>query len=476
MQGVTVPYVPLKKPCNDFNECVKMLSDPQLHSEKALRAGISPALLNDDCENCAWGVLQTGQAIHSIVEEVGSRQKLAEAMAQEAHNNHLFVGFGKEHHTQMADAIYRLGTMLQNQKWSLGFAVVSARGAAANQEGQNALASAPLSGHGTLLSRCVGDSGDYMYMPCEATSYIKCQTPAASGLASTVELGLSDGTSQKFNLAEVPTIFAQNMYEAAGLSPHHRVLGQLLSSYDDPSKSPFYVSCFYSSLQAGAKTYGCIPLDAKVHGVQPTFGAPVMGLNLESTIAIPLGAETVAPTKTKAKEFLQLICDHASEVFPPGATIDQMKTLMSHWQPCVPPSNVACDPKKFLQAECLSAFDDPVHVSAAHVVNKNIAELFNKMQQSDPQDDKIRMTAYSAFLSAALRVSIPIPEEGKSLLKLSAMRNLRATINELNLQPLTNNAAKMRHISAQAQIRSDHHFFMCANGRGLVHSHAVKLA
>lgn len=473
---MSVPYVPLKQPCNDLQQCVQMLSVPQLHSATALREGKSCALLNDDCENCAWGVLQTGQAMQAIVEEVGSKQKLAEAMAQEAHDNHLFAGFNMEHHNQMADAIYRLGTMLQNQKWSLGFAVVSARGAAANEEGQNALASAPLSGHGTLLSRCVGDSGDYMYMPCEATSYIKCQPPAAPGLASTVELGLSDGTSQKFNLAEVPTIFAQNMHEVAGLSPHHRVLGQLLSSYADPTKSPFYVSCFYSSLQAQAKTYGCIPLDARIHGVQPTFGAPVMGLNLDSSIAIPLGAETVAPSKTEAKKFMQLICDHASEVFPPGATPVQMKTLMSAWQPCVPPCSKGYDPTKYLQAECLSAFDDPQHVSAALVINQNIAEKFNELQKADPLDDKIRMTAYSAYLSAALRVTIPIPQEGKSSLKLSAMRNLRATINHLNLKTITQTPDKMQHISSQAQIKSDHHFFMCANGRGLVHSHAVKLA
>ena len=475
---MTVPYVPMKTPCTDMKQCVQMLSVPELHSATALRAGKSAALLNDDCENCAWGGLQMGQALKEFVQQYGTKQKLAEAMAREAHDNHLFAGFSLDHHAQMAAALHRLGTMMQSQKWSLGFSVVSARGASADEKGQTALATAPLSGHGTLLSRCVDEHGEYMYMPCEATSYIKCQAPAAPNLATVLELGLNDGTTQKFNLAEVPTIFAQNMHEVAGLSPHHRVLGQLLSSYDDVKKSPFYVSCFYSSLQQGAKTYGCVPLDATAEGAPPTFGAPVMGLHLASSIAMPLGAETIASSKTEAKTFMQLVCDHASEVFPPGATAAQMKMLMSHWQPCTPPAAdaVSHDPSKYLQAESLSAFDDPVHVSAAHVINQAIAARFNQLQEADPLDDKIRLTAYSAFLSAALRASIPIPDAANNSLKLSAMRNLRTTIDQMGLKPLTQTPDKMQHIGAQAKIKTDQQFFMCANGRGLVHSHAVKLA
>jgi glycogen synthase len=134
-----------------------------------------------------------------------------------------------------------------------------------------------------------------------------------------------------------------------------------------------------------------------------------------------------------------------------------MKMLMSHWQPCTPPAAdaVSHDPSKYLQAESLSAFDDPVHVSAAHVINQAIAARFNQLQEADPLDDKIRLTAYSAFLSAALRASIPIPDAANNSLKLSAMRNLRATIDHAAVQLLARSVYAADEKLVLAVVRGD---------------------
>ena len=471
-------YVPKEPAPTSLSDCIKLLDNKEIHSSTSMRKGVSPALLNDDCENCAQGCMQLAEGIRALVSEFDTPQKLASAMAQEAHENPLFPGFTMEHHMKMATGLHRLGVLLETGKWCTGFSVVSARGPACSQDAQSAGAVGPLSGHGTLLSRCEDGAGNYIYGACEGTSYIMCQVPPASGLATTIQLGLRDGTSQPFNLAEVPTVFAQNMYEVAGLSPNHRVLGQLLSTYPDKAQSPFYVSCFYSGLQQGDKTFGCVPLDARMAGTAPMFGAPVLDLSANTSIAIPLGAEMLGvKSKEEGKAIMQLICNQASEIFQPAATPSQIHVLMSHWHPCEAPplEGASIDPRTTLRAECTSAFDDPAHVRAAHQVNMAVAASFNELQAANPLDDKVRMTAYAAYLSAALKIQIPIPLAANAQFKSTTMASLRAAVEKLGIQGITMGATKMAHVDSQAQIATDHHFFMCQNGRGLVHSHAVKL-
>ena len=473
-QGVTSMYTGAFDNKSSLADCISLLAHADIHNASIIRKGISPAALNDDCENQAMGIILQGQGLVDMVDDIGTPENLARAMAQVAHNNRLFEGFTMEHHTPMAACLHRLGTLLKNDKWSLGFAVVSAKGAAYNSENMD---QSQLSGHGTVISRLTDELGTNHFLPCEGTSYITTDTPRPPSLASQMKLGLADNTFKDFNLATVATLFAQNVHELAAISPNSRILGHVLSQYDDPIKdTPFYVSVFYSGLQQGNKTFGCVPLDTS-SGAVPMFGAPVLGLSRETSVAIPLQPSLMTESREEAKTLMALVCAQANEVYPPQATPLQVKYLMSHWQPCVPPGSDAMftDPEKHLRAECTSAFDDPVHTTAAVKVYKHLAAEFNKRQLADPADDKVRMEGYGTFLSAALKLRIPIPPASSPKFVSSTMRNLREAVAHLGMQSIVTQPDKVAHINTQAAIPTAHPFFMCENGQGLVHSHSVKL-
>ena len=478
VQGAVADYKRSEVPIASLQKCIELLAQPDIHDNTKIRGGLSPAMLNDDCENAAQGVCAHMEGVANLARDFDTPERLSRAMAQAAQNNRLFAGFTMEHHKPMAACLHRLGSLVVSGKLQTAFSVVSARGACA--EGASADTPPQLSGHGTVIGRLTDSDGVNHFLPLEGTSYIATNHPRDKLLATEITLGLQDGSDMSFDLAKTQTIFAQNLHEIAGLSPHCRMLGQLMSEYPNPVKnSPFYVATFYSALEKDNKTFACVPLDNSTGGT-PMFGAPVMGLGSESSIAIPLGPSlmTNSAGRDEQKAFMQLLCDHANEVFPPRANDKQMRALMSHWQPCAPPSDrtLKIDPSRHLRAECTSAFDDPVHTQAAVHVYRQLAAKFNQLQAATPNEDGIRLEGYGTFLSAALKMRIPIPQASTPRIKSTGISNLRAAVTQLGLQGIVTQPSKMAHINSQAKIRSEHAFFMCAQGGGLVHSHAIKLA
>ena len=132
-------------------------------------------------------------------------------------------------------------------------------------------------------------------------------------------------------------------------------------------------------------------------------------------------------------------------------------------------------PQPCLRAEINSAFDDPPHTALGVQVYRALAGEFNRLQAADPKGDGVVAHAFGQFLSAALRLSIPLPAAGDETPQLgSTMRNLRAAAATTQVDKLVH-PDLTSHIGAQAAIPSDHTFYLCAEGNGLVHAHRVKL-
>ena len=459
-----------------LSECIKQLQVPAMRLGTELRAGLSSAILNDDCENAAQAVMRMGDGLTDLVEDSPTPMKLSAAMIDLAHGHPLFEGLTREHHEKMGACLHRLGSLLKAGKWSLALAVVSAKGASYSEANPTPT---QLSGHGTIVSRFTDESGNFQYVPCEGTSYIACDAPPAADRATKIDLKLADGGIKTCDLAVTPTLFAQNISELCALSSKCRLLGHLCDRYDNPTlQTPFYVSMFYSGLQQGTSTFGCVPLDAS-EGTVPTFGAPMLGLGRETSIAIPLDPSFLNADHTKAGEIMRLVRLQANEIYPPPATREQVHALMSRWQPCASPDEACAssiDPSTHMRAECTSAFDDPNHTRAAVQVYQSLAARFNELQAADPADDHVRAHGFGSFLSAALRLSIPIPPASQPTFHSTTMTNMRAAVNDIGIQSLVVHADKAKHIQAQAAIQTEHPFFMCQMGGGLVHSHSVKLA
>ena len=463
------------------------------------RAGKSVAMLNDDCENAAQFVMRGGDGLSEIAADFDGAHSLACTMGRLSDTHPLFAGVPMAMHVPMAECLHRLESLILSKKWDLAFAVVSAKGPSYSTENGSPT---HLSGHATVVSRCADLGQPYQYSMCEGTSYIMTDSPPAPGLGTHVEVLLADQSRQKFDLAEMGTILAQNIHQVAGISPDARILAHLRARYDNPQQdTPFYVSMFYTGLQQGDKTFGCVPLDTNVTGA-PVFGVPCMALDRDTSIAIPLepgmmhtdpahaaGRHTTlaavtagrpplaAPVAAREKDTMSLLCRQTNEIFPPPGLSAQINSVMSHWQPCAASeSELPSDPTMHIRAECMYAFDDPNHTTRAAALYTALAADFNRRQAADPADDGIRLTLSAQFLSAGLRARMPIPKEGAEAVQLCAMRNLRAAVASLGMEALVAHPIKAAVVNAQAAIESRHPFFMCMQGNGLVHSHRTRLA
>jgi hypothetical protein len=459
------------------------------------RAGLSPALLNDDCENAAQCVMRMGDGLSEIATDFDGAHSLACTMARLSDTHPLFTGIPMAMHVPMAECLHRLGSLILSKKWDLAFAVVSAKGASYSTDSGS---STHLSGHATVVSRCADLGQTYQYSMCEGTSYITTDSPPAPGRATHVEVLLADKSRQKFDLAEMGTILAQNIHQIAGISADARILAHLRARYDNPQQdTPFYVSMFYTGLQQGNKTFGCVPLDTSMTGA-PVFGVPCMALDRATSIAIPLepGMMHADPTgatgrhttlagvttgltsvATREKDTMALLCRQTNEIFPPPGSSVLINAVMSHWQPCATlESELPSDPTMHIRAECMYAFDDPNHTARAAALYTALAADFNRRQAADPTDDGIRLVLSAQFLSAGLRARMPIPLEGAEAVHLCAMSNLRAAVASLGMEALVAHPTKAAAVNAQAAIESRHPFFMCAQGNGLVHSHRTRLS
>jgi hypothetical protein len=420
-------------------------------------------------------------------------RRLAPLMARCAAqtNPHLFAKLTRAHHDAMAPVIIRLGRLLHTGAWANCLAVVSAKGASYDAQNPAAAASS-LSGHGTVISR-IKDGATCMHCPVEGTTYLIVDRDPPPGLASSFTIKLSDGSSKAFDHTELATVIAQNVHEYVGMSCDCCMLSHLRADYgDDASKCPFYVSAFYTGLSEGPQgSLGCVPIDTSPPasfgaGSRPVFGAPVMGLSKPSTAAVPVTADMLGQSPQEHGEILSLIRAQVAEAWSPEVDPKTVATIASFWQPCEAPDHpgvcfaVAADAARCIRSENTWAFDRPEHTAMAVQLYRELAEKFNELQAKDTASDGSRAHAFGQYLSASLRIILPIPracgQQQQRPLSLSCMRNLRAAAASMGVAKLAACPLKAAGISARAKVPSEAHFYMCDRGSGPVHAHRAKLA
>jgi hypothetical protein len=488
---------------------------------------MSYAALLDDCENAAQGIIGKAKGIRMLHAQhapdapaltpglsapppQAAVDGLADAMCRVAATppwSRLFANLSRQDHATMAVALLRLGGMLRSGDWTTSFAVVSAKGPAYTEACPDAPGA--LSGHGTVISRirtAAPASGrpQTFHGPLEGTTYLCQDPPTPEGMAEGLTVRLDDGSVAPFDNSAFATIFGQNVHRTVGISADNNVLGHLQADYGDtPQRCPFYVSVFYTGLSEGALgSLGCIPLDTKpppsfCSGAQPVFGAPVLGLSMPSTMAVPVSAAMLADDADERSALLALLDAQMQELCPPEANQDTIAAIASYWQPVAPlrtgadlllPAAAAGRGAPLLRRRNFAgllrsvntwAFDDPADAGMAVRLYGALALRFNSLQAKDPAGDGVVAAAFGHYLSAALRFDIPMrPANSPGVLAMSTFRNLRQAAADIGLGALTSCPLKMAAIDARAAVpvASDHHFYMCSRGEGPVHAHRVRLA
>jgi hypothetical protein len=238
------------------------------------------------------------------------------------------------------------------------------------------------------------------YAPVEGTSYFRAEVPPPPGYAHDVLLHCTDGSTMSMPFDAALTVIGQNVHEILGLGPDCSILAHLSTVYKDLTKTPFYKDVFYISARRGDRTVCCVPLDTQppaVYGAggRPLFGAPVMGLALPTTVALPVGLDLLGETPEKQNEVHSLLCDQIAEMYSP--TTDRMDVLSSFWQPCAPPDALPAPlGAPFYQTECCYAYDHPDHTSMAVAVLRAVADRFNALQAKEPGGDGVVASAFVA--------------------------------------------------------------------------------
>jgi hypothetical protein len=449
---------------------------------------ISKALEVDDCENLSMGNMLKAKGILNAFETYGARG-LAAQMSKEAKGSPLFANCTDAHHTAMARTLVRLGSMLKSGDWDISFLVASAKSASYSLDDPGSASC--LSGHGAGITR-VRDSktGQFIHAAVEGTTYATVDRPMPEGYPSMLPIKLQGqcGEPDKvvpMNTAELLTSLGQNINRELGLSPSATVQAHFLPEYKDAQECPFYVSAFYTGLSEGSTgSIACVPVDTcpsphYLAGEKPLFGAPVMGLSKPSTMAIPISTETFSDAGVKEPErILKLMADQVEEAWPPYMTQKQKDSLMSFWQPVASPDLPKLTSENYthhLRSENCWAYDDPHHTALAVKVLSGLAQRFNEIQAKDPASDGSRAVAFGQYLSATLRITMPVPKNTKGF-SLSSMRNIRKAADDIGIRKLSSCPIKAKMINARASIKSDHAFYMCDKGEGFVHSYNSRLA
>ena len=450
---------------------------------------ISKALEVDDCENLSQANMLVARGLRDVVDASGSERGLASMIARETRGNHLFAACTDVHHAKLAKVLCRLGAMLKSGDWDTSFLVASAK--AASYSLDNPGSASCLSGHGAAITR-VRDSasGQYIHAAVEGTTYAAVGRPMPAGYPSVLPIKLAGQAGEPdkvvpMNLAELMTSVGQNIHKDLGISPRSRIQAHFLPEYQDPQDCPFYVSAFYTGLKEGpGASIGCVPVDTcpsaqYLAGEKPLFGAPVMGLSKPSTMAIPISSETFSAAGVPEPEkVLKLMAAQVEEAWPPMMTKSQLKSVMSYWQPVASPdlpSLTGDDYAHHIRSENCWGYDDPKHTALAVKVLSGLADRFNELQAKDPASDGSRAVAYGQFLSASLRVCLPVPKNTKGF-SLSTMRNMRKAADDIGMRRLSACPLRARMIDARAKLKAGHGFYMCDKGEGLVHSYRYRLA
>lgn len=451
----------------------------------------SPTLDADDCENKALSEQMLAAALRDLYRACKTPQALAAALAREAQRApRLFSSCTPEHHRQMGEVLCRLGRMLDSGDWSLELAVASAKGPSYREDDPQAAEG--LCGHGASVAR-VRDpaTGLYQHYPVEGTTYLTVDLPPPQGFASELPLKLASGEVKTFPLETVATLLAQNVHQLVGLSQHAQVLAHLKQSYgDSPLSCPFYVSTFYTGLSEGRDgSLGCIPLDTCPPssfraGTKPLFGAPLLGLSNAATMAVPVTADLLAEPGAlpgRGKELVELMRAQVAEAWGPPLPEQAVRDYLSYQQPVRSPDAPRLDSTNYaasVRSENTWAYDDPQVAGKAVQVYQSLAKRFNELQAKDPDSDGAEASAYGQFLSACMGISLPVPKKGRPRpFALSTARNLRKAADDIGLAAaLSACVFKSKGIQARAAVVSEHPFYMCHRGEGLVHAFRTKLA
>lgn len=505
--AAAAPFVPAPARLVTIPECIGALTDAQRARRKSgLANRFSFSKVVDDCENLSQAILFKADGIRNVYlglfagaapdTDASSARKLASLMSRCAAqvNPHLYARLTQAHHEAMAPILVRLGRLLHSGVWSNCLAVVSAKGPSYDSENPAASAGG-LSGHGTVIAR-VKDlaTGHFVHCPVEGTTYFSVDQDPPQGFARSWNIRLADGSSKSFDHAELASTIAQNVHDTAGVSCDNHMLAHIRADYGpDPFKCPFYVSAFYTGLSEGSTgSLGCVPLDTAPPpsfgaGTRPVFGAPVTGLSRPSTVAVPVKAEMLAETNNGCAnthhEILGLLRDQVSEAWSPEIDPKTAATVASYWQPCESPDHPGvcfgnpADSARCIRSENTWAFDRPEHTAMAVQLYRELAENFNALQARDPASDGSRAHAYGQYLSASLRITLPVPRaSSQKPVSLSCVRNLRQAVTNLGVGKLAACPLKAAAITARAKVVSDAPFYMCDRGSGFVHAHRVKLA
>ena len=487
---------------------VTRIGQPGLGAAGSAKAG-SKALLVDDCENLADAIIQKGQAIlkaYTEAESMAAQRKprgvtwnlddsrqaradpvvsaLAGMMRREAARSPLFAACTDDHHFQMAEVLCRLGAMLKSKDWDNAFLVASAKSASYVPGTPESVAS--LSGHGAGISR-VRDAktGQFLHAALEGTTYAVVDRPAPAGYPSQLPIkimGQNGGPDsvEAMRLSCVATAVAQNVAQYVSLSSNFGALAHFESKYEeDPDECPFYVSAFYTGLSEGPHgSIACIPVDTcpparYLAGEKPLFGAPVMGLSSPSTMAMPITAETFKAAGVEDPEgVLKLMAAQVEEAWGPPMSREQADSIASYWQPVQSPDKPKLGAENYaahIRTENTWAYEDPRHAALGVRVCSGLADRFNDIQARDPASDGSRAAAFGQYLSATLRVTIPIPKKTQGF-SLSTMRNMRKAADDIGLHKLAGCPVKAKMMQARAKVPSDHLFYMCDKGEGPVHA------
>lgn len=486
--------------------------------EPAAMRRTSRSTISDDCENLASAALMKARGIRNVFEAAdraagmqasaagawrgagGAGRKLsreqhcasslAAQMSREGRASPLFAACTDAHHAAMAAVLCRLGAMLRSGEWENSFLVASAKSASyvvGDQECGGAL-----SGHGAGITR-VRDAatGLYTHAAIEGTTYATVDRPMPEGYPSEVPvklLGQNGGpdTVEVMGLEMLATAVGQNIDMELGFSPNKSVLAHFKCDYgDQQDKCPFYKSAFYTGLKLGGKgCVACAPVDMSpspyyMAGDLPLFGAPVMALSRPSTMAIPVSADTLAAAGVAdAEKVLKTMADQVEEAWGPMMTQAQKDSLMSYWQPVDSPDLprlTGQDYATHVRVENAWAFDDPRHTALAVRVCAGLAERFNAIQAADPESDGARAVAFGQYLSATLRITLPVPRKTQGF-TLTAMRNMRRAGREVGLTKLASCPIRARMLTARSRVRSEHLFYMCDRGEGPVHAYNKRIA
>ena len=445
----------------------------------------TPTLDADDCENKAQFIMQVTAALKDLCFRFRSSEALGQGLERATRDcPRLFAQCAPEHHRQMADVLWKLSTMLGNGQWTMGLAVVSAKGPSFKEDDPQA--GEGLCGHGACVARVLSGADNngqklYQHYPVEGTTYLTVDYPVPKTHAAELSVKMADGSSQTFPVETLLGVIAQNVHAVAGTSANANALAHLRRDYGKKAlSSPFYVSVFYTNLGSrDPKCLGSIPMVDE--GSKPGFGAPFMGLSNDNVKSFLLTTDMLVAQGEDPEHVTELIKEQIAEGWEPGVSEATLRNYMTYLQPVkspAAPSLGARDYATSARVENTWAFDDPELTAKAVVVYQKIAEKFNELQSREPGSDGARAQAYGQYLSACLGISLPLPKAGEAKsFKLSTIKNLTRAVKELELLPTIRSCAlKTAILNARASVVTDHHIYMCDRGEGLVHSYRNKLA